>query len=433
VSPMLASRFSPLACRLARRGRPAAPNSRPLSGFFQNLKENISKEIDKNPELKKTMQELRENESLAKASEAARDASAKVSQAAASAADVAGKGVAQAADVASERAAQAANAGEEIASKAAEQAKQAQQAAAEATHKFTGASAADGSQAQQRKWEASGADDAAGAGAGAVAGTESKPSPPPFFEQLSSDIGSAFEKLKQSLSSGGGSAAADAAAAAPSGAGDGPPGDPNAGALVVREPTFWERNFNPESPFFERLRGMFGGAGDAAGGIGDRVFGETEQAEAMAELRTMMPEYSQEEFLSMISKDMGPEIIGAFLKGDIEPIRAQTRDQAFATLQASVTDRITRQLRMDPRILYMSPPELEGMRIIGGMPTVIVSFETHQIYCMRNASTGAIAEGDEDDIRSFHYLWALQPNEQSDAEHKWQVTELAVRGVMSVY
>jgi len=47
--------------------------------------------------------------------------------------------------------------------------------------------------------------------------------------------------------------------------------------------------------------------------------------------------------------------------------------------------------------------------------------------------SGAISEGSEDDIRAFHYLWALQPNEDSDSEHPWQVTELAVRGVMEVY
>ena len=56
-----------------------------------------------------------------------------------------------------------------------------------------------------------------------------------------------------------------------------------------------------------------------------------------------------------------------------------------------------------------------------------------QLYCLRNALTGAIVEGDEDDIRSFHYLWALQPNEESESEAPWQVTELAVRGVMQVY
>ena len=81
----------------------------------------------------------------------------------------------------------------------------------------------------------------------------------------------------------------------------------------------------------------------------------------------------------------------------------------------------------------MSDPEMESIRIIGGQPTPIVSFETHQIYCLRSGMSNTVVEGDEDDIRSFHYLWALQPNEQSDSDEKWQVTELAVRGVMEVY
>ena len=121
-------------------------------------------------------------------------------------------------------------------------------------------------------------------------------------------------------------------------------------------------------PFHHRLqlRGILGGASNAAGGIGDIVLGETEQAEAMAELRVMLPDFSQEDFLDMIGREMGPEIIGAYLKGDMELIREQCRDQAFATLQASVVDRQTRQLRMDTRILHMSEPQLEGMRILAG-------------------------------------------------------------------
>jgi len=178
---------------------------------------------------------------------------------------------------------------------------------------------------------------------------------------------------------------------------------------------------------------MFGGAGNAAGAVGDGVFGETEQAEAMRELREMIPSFSQEGFLEEIKEEMGPLVLSAYLKGDMDVLRATCRDQAYATLHASVVDRQTRQLLMDPRILHMSEPELEGIRIIAGLPTPIISFETHQLYCLRNALTGAIIEGDEDDIRSFHYLWALQPNEQSDAEEKWQVTELAVRGVMQTY
>ena len=68
----------------------------------------------------------------------------------------------------------------------------------------------------------------------------------------------------------------------------------------------------------------------------------------------------------------------------------------------------------------------------------IVSFETHQLHCIRSRLTAAIVEGDEDDIRAVHYLWALQQTEEevgedTPDEQRWQVTELAVRGMMSTY
>ena len=213
--------------------------------FFQNLKENINKEIEKNPELKKTLQDLKDNEALSKAGEAAREASAKVSQAATQAADVASKGAAQAADAASERAAKAAQMGEEIASKAAEQAKQAQQAASEASQQFTGASAA-GEQSQQQQQQQTASSEGAG-GEG---------SSPPLYARLLADFNKAFDSVKQSFNSATASPGSSASGATAS-AGEAPPGDGSGestgGALVIREPTFWERNFNPESPFFDRV------------------------------------------------------------------------------------------------------------------------------------------------------------------------------------
>ena len=74
----------------------------------------------------------------------------------------------------------------------------------------------------------------------------------------------------------------------------------------------------------------------------------------------------QEGFLEEIKEEMGPQVLSAYLKGDMDVLRATCRDQAYATLHASVVDRQTRQLLMDTRILHMSEPELEGIRIIAG-------------------------------------------------------------------
>ena len=44
-------------------------------------------------------------------------------------------------------------------------------------------------------------------------------------------------------------------------------------------------NSAENSPFLRGFRSFFGQAGDTVGAVGDRVMGETEQAEAMALLR----------------------------------------------------------------------------------------------------------------------------------------------------
>jgi hypothetical protein len=268
--------------------------------------------------------------------------------------------------------------------------------------------------------------------------SSSEASPPPLHERFVSDMSALFEALKSKLS---GSGSGSGSAASTSGGGEGGPPGPDAGegAVVVRPPTFWEKFSNQESPFFSRLRGMMGGAGDAAGEAGDRVsgwMGETEEAEAMTMLREQLPAFSREGFLGEVQDDLMPKVIGSYLRGtteDLEVLRSTCREQAYAMFSSSVNERKERQMRMDSRILYMSEPELESIKIIGGQPTPIIAFETHQLYCVRNVMTNKIVEGDEDDIRAFHYLWALQLNEDPEAEDKWQVTEFAIRGVLDTY
>ena len=418
-------------------------------------------------------------ETAASAAEAAAPIASKAAEQATKAAEQAGKAGETLAEQASSRASKAAAAASEQASKAASAAsEQASKAAAEAQRLAGIEAEAGASGAQQKAGEGE-----AGAGWGGAEDKEKgAPPQPPLWARLYDDAAAMFVTIKDSLGS-------QVAAAQQQGPAKGVPIDADTSAVTIREPTFWEKTFNTESAFFSRFKGAVGAGGDAAGGAGDRVFamfGETEQAEAMRELRLLMPDFQQDTFLAQVSNELGPSVIGAYLRGDDATLRAHCREQAYATLHASVIDRTARQLQMDPRVLHMSEPELEGIRIIGGFPTPIVSFETHQLHCVRNALTGEIAEGSEEDIRAVYYLWALQPNEEygkpaageaageagaeaaaeaaaeagaeagagepeaekekgtkegKDGEEKeeevqagrWVVTELAVRGMMEVY
>ena len=132
---------------------------------------------------------------------------------------------------------------------------------------------------------------------------------------------------------------------------------------------------------------------------------------------------------------LAPQVLKAYLEGDVEGLRKTTRHTAYGALHRTVLERQAQNLVMDPRVLHMSDPELETIRILEGEPTPVISFEAHQINCVRSKLTNKIVEGNEDDICAVHYLLALQPTEIEDAplNERWQVTELAVRGMQSVY
>ena len=446
----LARRSAALSRRALRAGLPARHLS---GGFFSSLKDNIQKEMEKNPELKQTLKDLRENTTLNEAAKAARDAAeqaqsaaSKAGESAASAASAAGKAGAEAASAAREAAESAAEAARE--SDAAKAARAAADEAREALGKAQEQMNAAGGGASASSDAGAGADAGADAGAGAGAGAEGSTEPPlPLYQALMQDAREMWARLTTSSAAN-------------------KPIDHETTTVAVKEPSFWEKTFNQasDSAAFRGFASAFGKAGDAAGSATDRILGQTEQAEARELLREVMPSFSQDEFLKHLKSELMPQVIGAYLKGDDAVLRTACREQAYALLHASVMERQARQLKMDPRILHMSDPEIVGYRIIGGNPTPVVSFEAHQLHCVRDLK-GKVVEGDEDDIRAVYYLFALQPfdadatttaagagagaaEEAADGEGDgegeepkeeapppppWRVTELAVQGSLQTY
>jgi import inner membrane translocase subunit TIM44 len=278
--------------RLARGlGQPTVSAARG-KGFFGNFRDSLKKEMEKNKELQETLKSLREDETLAKAREAAKKAAAGVQKAAQTAGSSASSAAEQAGARASSAASQAAQMAEEARAKA-------------------GFSASD-----------SGADGSSKASAEQTSGA--KPAGgPSFFDQLRDRLSGLF---------GGGANAAPARGQ----------GDPNSTEVIVKEPSFWEKTFNfaSESPF-----GRFGAVfGDAAGGVGDRIFGETEQAEALRELREIMPDFDMDTFLATEVVQKQKEVLGAYLRGDMEALRRTCRDAAYGALHKSVMERQAHQL-----------------------------------------------------------------------------------------
>merc|ERR1712032_4553 len=164
----------------------------------------------------------------------------------------------------------------------------------------------------------------------------------------------------------------------------------------------------------------------------DRVFGESEIAASIREMKEMDREFRLEDFAEDIEYVVAPHIIKSFLEGDQASLEKQCGEAAFAAVNASIQARQSQKMSLDKSILA-GPKDLElkaAKLMDKGAPCFIWTFNTQQVNCLRDRA-GEIIEGDVDDIRTVYYAMAVTRHPEMEGlnlEYPWQISELAIVG-----
>ncbi|KAJ1633906.1 hypothetical protein T492DRAFT_977903 [Pavlovales sp. CCMP2436] len=397
--------------RCGRRGVPQVARTRSF-GFFSDLRKKVGEELSKNEGLQQSLKELREHDAVKGARVVAKRAEDALKQAKVKAGELA-----QEAQIKASEVKQSVAENEHV-----KRAQAARDTAAEVA-RAASVSASSGSQT--------------GAGTTGAGGAAEEGSTPA--------AGGVFSWLRTALSE----------KPAESTAGPRAPGEDNTDetAVIIKPPSMWEQAFNKanDSPLLGGLlgafRGIFSGVGNVSGAVGDRVFGENENAESMAVLKERDPAFRPQPFIDHLEQLTIPHLVKAYLAGSIPDLRAVCADAAYSSLHSNIQARMAQQLFMDRRILDISHVELVGFRLVNEEPTAVVQFQTQQVNCVRNMG-GVVVDGAEDDIRSVYYVIALQqhmPDPEKGADiteepvdtrpsvDRWVVTEVAIRGAMQTW
>merc|ERR1712194_854368 len=144
-------------------------------------------------------------------------------------------------------------------------------------------------------------------------------------------------------------------------------------------------------------------AGDKAADAGDWTFGENDQSNTVYEIKERDPDFSIQEFLGEVRQVIVPEVLAAYLAGDMKTIEARCQGQSYQAMFASCQERKAQGFTFDPTIVRISEIDLSGARVLEKGPTIVVTFNVQQIHCVRD-KTGAVMDGAEDDIRRVLYL-----------------------------
>ncbi len=154
----------------------------------------------------------------------------------------------------------------------------------------------------------------------------------------------------------------------------------------------------------------------------------------MREIQLRDPSFHIEKYMRFVRESVIPEVLDAFVSGDLMALRMWSSEAMFNVLKANFEAQLKPNCHFEGKILDLRQVELVTCKLIDGTPIVVFSFNTQQITYMRNRATGEIVEGAEDAIDNVLYVIAMAkeaptvPGRYTNSTTQdWRLIELAIR------
>lgn len=170
--------------------------------------------------------------------------------------------------------------------------------------------------------------------------------------------------------------------------------------------------------------------------ITDRIagfFAENETAMVIKKLRQMDPAFQIEPFLRELREYILPEVLDAYVKGDVETLKLWLSEAQYSVYEALTKQYLQAGLKSDGRILDIRHVDILRARMLepGEIPVFIITCRTQEVHVYRNAKTGKLAAGMEDKVQLVTYAIGITrvPEDVNNPETRgWRLIEMQKSG-----
>ncbi|KAF2632204.1 TIM44 subunit of mitochondria import inner membrane translocase [Macroventuria anomochaeta] len=197
----------------------------------------------------------------------------------------------------------------------------------------------------------------------------------------------------------------------------------------------WKDNSKIAQGFFS-MKQTYGESDNAiistARSITDRItgfFAENETAMVIKKFREMDPNFQMEPFLTEMREYILPEVLDAYVKGDIEVLKQWLSAAQYSVYAALMQQYKTAGLKSDGKIVDIRGVDVLNAKLLepGEIPVFILTARTQEVHVYRNAKSGELASGMDDKVQQVTYAIGVTriPEDVNNPETRgWRLIEL---------
>ncbi|XP_072166668.1 mitochondrial import inner membrane translocase subunit TIM44-like [Diadema setosum] len=155
------------------------------------------------------------------------------------------------------------------------------------------------------------------------------------------------------------------------------------------------------------------------------VFSPTEMSEVLTEIIKIDPTFTKENFLKMCELEIIPNILEAMIRGDLEILKDWCYEAPFNQLATPIKQAKSMGYQFDSKVLDVDSVDLSMGKMMEQGPVLVISFIAQQIMAVRN-SKGVVVEGDLEKVMRVTYVWVLcRDQEILDPSAAWRLLDLS--------
>lgn len=159
------------------------------------------------------------------------------------------------------------------------------------------------------------------------------------------------------------------------------------------------------------------------------VFTKTELSEVLTEIIKMDPNFDKISFLKECERDLIPNILEAYVRGDLEILEDWCFEAPFSMMAMPIREAKKLGYTFHSKVLDIDDVDLVMGKMTDNGPVLALTFTAQMIECLKDVK-GTVVQGDPENVMRVQYVWVfVRDQTELDPKAAWRLLEFGVQSI----